>query len=306
MARKRVTRRLHALGLVVSGALAASCGLSTLGLGTTEGLDSRDAGADESAPDLDTGAGETSNAEDASVDGPPDADATSADAAGDAKDTAPPDADAGADSGLGCAVGATATLLCDDFDNGATGWASFWTAVNPNGLLASDLTTYVSAPRSVSASVLVATPDGYQVGLYKQITFGTTVTVDLDYEATATNGYLEILQVMFGGTDNARLLVSTSDTIAYLDGYSGTPRLGVAKGASTLGAWHHAHVVFVLATSGGKVSMAIDGAAAITSATGNTLGTAPAKLDVHVGSSPGTGQGASKVNIDNFVLSVIP
>ncbi len=290
-----VRRHLILLALVLHGGIAA-CGLSTLGTGpdavdavdgAADGRSGGPSGADGSVSTQDGGpeGGDGGGVVDGSSDG-----------------TTKP-----ADSGIGCTVGATATSLCDNFDDPFTGWASFWTLQNPAmSLVSQDVTTSVSAPKSLYAGAPMNTPDPYEVGLKKQMAFGKTVTVDFDYEVIATGGYVEVVQIMFGGTDNARFLVNTSDTIAYVDGYNGTSRRGVGAGVATLGGWHHAHVVFTFASAGGGASITLDHGATLPSNVGDTVGTAPATFDVHVGNSPGMGQAASRANVDNFVLTVTP
>ncbi len=290
-------RKVIVLALVLHGVIAA-CGLSSVGTGpdaTGGGGADADAGGGPSGAD---GSASTTDGGTQLADG------------GTTKDSGTGAVDGGmkgGDSGIGCTVGATATSLCDNFDDPITGWASFWTLQSPAlSAVLQDVTTSVSAPKSLYTAAPMNTPDPYEVGLKKQMAFGKTVTADFDYEVTAPSGYVEVFQIMFGGTDDARFLVSTSDTVAYVDGYNGTSRRGVGAGVATLGGWHHAHVVFTFQSSGGGASITLDHGATLPSNVGDTVGTAPANFDVRVGNSPGTGQGASHANLDNFVLTITP
>lgn len=289
-------RPLLLLGLSLLAAIAA-CGLSSVGTGT----DTTGGGADGNSSDASNADGSV-KAEDGGGAQGADSGAIT-DGGTDAGDGATKPT---TDSGLGCTVGATGTSLCDNFDDLTTGWASFWTVLKPGASAVSqDVTTSVSPPKSLFTAAPLNTPDPYEVGLTKQMPFGKTVTIDFDYEVV-TSGYVEIVQIMFGGKDNARFLVSTTDTLAYIDGYNATPRLGVGTGVVTLGAWHHAHVVFTFANATGGTSLTLDHGATLPSNLGDTVGTAPATFDVHVGDSPGTAQAASRANVDNFVLVVTP
>ena len=294
----RLGASLGWVAIALGALIAASCGLSRIGAGDT--LDVTDAaGPDGMAVMLGDGAvatGDASGEADAST-------------AGDADDGA----SGPADSGIGCAVGATPLGLCDNFDNPTTGWASFWTSVNTaNGVLKSDTTNSVTPPRSLYGAAPAATLDGEQVGLTAQVTFGKTVTVDFDYNASVGSpaSYVEIVQLMVGGggVDDGRFLVSGGNTTAYLNGYGGDQRQGVSTGTVTTGdGWHHARVVFVFATSNGYASLQIDHGAVLPSNMGNTMPVpTPAHFDVHVGSGPGPSQPPSRVNVDNLVLTVAP
>lgn len=286
---------------IALGALSvASCGLSRVGVG--EPLDTADAGgADGMTVMVGDGAVATGDASGGAEAG----------TAGDANVKGDGGVSSPADSGIGCAVGATPLALCDNFDNPTTGWASFWTTVNTaKGVLKSDATIAVTPPRSLFSGAPSGTLDGEQVGLTVQVTFGKTVTVDLDYNASVGSpaSYVEIVQLMAGGVDDGRLLVSGANTTAYLNGYGGDPRQGVSTGTVTTGdGWHHARVVFVFATSNGYTSVQIDHGAVLPSNMGNTMPVpTPAHFDVHVGSGPGPSQPPSRLNVDNLVLTVAP
>jgi hypothetical protein len=234
-------RRAAAALLVAT--LAAACGLSVAGTGTTSG-DASDGGL-ASSTDADS-----SSALEGSIDaGSSSPDGATADGSNDAASGA--DADA---TTLGyCASLAPQPTFCDDFDEGAdagAGWDSILTPGDASVVV--DTTHALSSPRALHT----ASP-GFVAGLTKSFAMPNSIDIDADilFHALPATGQLCAFQIRGAGS----YIYFQADAVDSYFQY-GPPDISTHYLTPlTLDAWHHVSVHLENLAVASSITASIDG-----------------------------------------------